>query len=201
MKTDNQNVKNELRAAPSSKEPTLGTLAIWGLLLSVVAGLLAISVQNLVFPPQKVAYIDSAKLMVGFIEASKVERALAAEDEAWRGQLKTLQDSLQGSIDKMSKEYNTASPARKRELQDMLAANNQQINNFRQANSRKMDELRTKKMRSIFEKINLYVDEYGKKNHYSIIFGTAAGGSILYGNQSRCDITAQIIKGLNGRYE
>jgi Skp family chaperone for outer membrane proteins len=89
----------------------------------------------------------------------------------------------------MSKEYNVATPAKKKELQDMLSARNQQVNNFREANVQKTEQLRETKMQAVFDKVNVFLKEYGKKHHYGIIFGTAAGGSIVYGDEARYDIT------------
>jgi len=99
------------------------------------------------------------------------------------------------------KEYNTANAKRKKELQDLLSAHNQQVNNFREASVKRMQKLQSEKMQSVIDKVNVYMAEYGKKHNYSIIFGTVAGGSILYGNSDRYDISNEVIKGLNERYK
>jgi outer membrane protein len=169
-------------------------------IVAVVTTIVVCIGYNKFFTP-KLAYVNTGKLIVGFSEAAKVEKELKAEDEKWRGQLKILQDSLQAAINLMSKEYDKASVGRKKELQDFLSAQNQQVNNFQQANMAKIEEMRQKKMGSIFEKANVYMAEFGKKHHFSIIFGTASGGSILYGNENDYDITNDIIKGLNERYK
>jgi Skp family chaperone for outer membrane proteins len=170
-------------------------------IVSAAVLIIIYAVINQMFLAPKVAYINTGKLMVGFSESAKIEKELKAEDDRWQAQYKALSDSLQAQIDKMSKEYNAASTAKKKELQDMLSARNQQVNNFKQANLRRMDELKQKKLQTVFDKANVFLSEYGKKHHYSIIFGTVAGGSILYGNESRYDITDEIIKGLNERYK
>jgi Skp family chaperone for outer membrane proteins len=156
---------------------------------------------NYLFLSPKIAYVNTGTLLVGFSEASKIEHELKVDNDKWQGQLKLLQDSLQLIMDQMSKEYNNANNARKKDLQDILSARNQQINNFRQANLRNMEKSRQEKMQSVYEKANLYMREYGKKHRYSIILGTVAGGSILYGDDRRFDITEKIIKGLNERYK
>jgi outer membrane protein len=149
----------------------------------------------------KIAYVDTARLMVGFSDAAKVEKELKAEDAKWREQLKVLEDSTQAAVDRMSAEFDKASPNRKRELQDMLAARNQQINNFRHANNERMRKLRDEKLKSVLEKANVYLSEYGEKHGYSIIFGTASAGSIVYGDKERFDITDEVVTGLNERYK
>jgi outer membrane protein len=158
------------------------------------------AVKSFFFTP-RIAYVNTGKLMIGFSESNKVEKELKAEDDKWQAQLKQLQDSLQGVINTMSKEYDKAPPAKKKELQDMLSARNQQVNNFKQANMRKMDEMRQKKMQGVFDKANVYINEYGRKHRYSIIFGTVAGGSIMYGDEAKFEVTEDLIKGLNERYK
>lgn len=149
----------------------------------------------------KIAYVDSSKLMVGFSEASRVNNELKAEDDKWKKELKVMEDSLSQFIKLMSKEYDKSSASKKKELQDMLAAKNKQLNNYKEVNIRKMEKLNREKMSAVMDKINVYLEEFGKSNSYDIIFGTAAGGSILYGNKSKFDITSDLIKGLNERYQ
>jgi outer membrane protein len=173
----------------------LSTVIVSAILIAVYA------VINLTLLSPKIAYVDTSKLLIGFSEAAKIERELKAEDDKWKEQMKAVQDSLESAVTTMSKEYDRAAPAKKKELQDILSARNQQLNNFKQVNMRKMEELKQKKLASVFEKANLFMAEYGKKHHYSIVFGTGAGGSILYGDERKYDITGEIIKGLNERYK
>jgi Skp family chaperone for outer membrane proteins len=146
------------------------------------------------------AYVDTARLMVGFSEAAQVQRELKAEDDKWQTQLKVIQDSVQSAVDAMSTEFNKASPQRKRELQDLLSARNQQMNNFVQANQARMEKLRREKMQAVVDRANLYIEEYGKKHGYGLILGTAAG-NIVYADRERYDVTDDIIAGLNERYK
>jgi outer membrane protein len=169
----------------------------------LVAALLIVCyafVDHMFFTP-KIAYVNTGKLLIGFSEANKVEKEIKGEDEKWQAQLKILQDSLQAVINNMSKEYDKSSVAKKKEFQDLLSARNQQINNFKQANIRNMEKMRQQTIQSVMDKANVYLSEYGKKHKYSIILGTVAGGSILYGDERRYDITDELIKGLNERYK
>jgi Skp family chaperone for outer membrane proteins len=169
------------------------------LLLLLVAILSSCLISNLYFTP-RIAYVDTSKLMVGFSEANKVDREIKSEDDKWQSQLKSLQDSLQASIDTISKYYDISQPAQKKSLQDNLSAWNQRVNNFKQANLRNMEKLRQEKMQGVADKINVYLREYGKAHRYSIVFGTVSGGSILYGDERKYDVTEEIVKGLNERY-
>ena len=152
------------------------------------------------FLTPKIAYVNTGKVMVGFSDAAKVEKELSAEEEKWQKQLQEMEKELKAAVDSMSLEFNSAPAARKKELQDMLSARNQQINNFKQVNNRRMNELKAKKMKTVIDKINVYTAEFGKKHRYDILFGTVAGGSILYGNNAY-DATDALIHGLNERYK
>jgi Skp family chaperone for outer membrane proteins len=148
----------------------------------------------------RVAYIETSRVMTGFSDAAAAEKEIHAEEVKAEAQSKVLQDSLQAVIDLMSREYNSAAPARKKELQDLLSAHNQQVSNFRYGSAQRIDELRKVKLKPVHEKINAYIAEYGRKHRCSIIFGTTAEGSILYGDSRRYDITDNVIAGLNERY-
>jgi len=41
-----------------------------------------------------IAYVDTGKLMIGFSDANNVDMQVKVEDDAWRAQLKVLQDML-----------------------------------------------------------------------------------------------------------
>ncbi len=171
------------------------------LVSSICALIVSLVIVLVVSPTPKIAYVDTAKLMIGFNEAAKVDKELKEVEEEWKEKLKILQDSVAAHIEVMNKEYDKAPLKKKKELQTKLTIHNQTVNNFRSANVKKMQELQQEKMKSIMDKANLYLMEYGKKHNYNMIFGTATGGSILYGDQSNYDITEQIIKGLNERYK
>ncbi|MDP2684159.1 MAG: OmpH family outer membrane protein [bacterium] len=51
----------------------------------------------------------------------------------------------------------------------------------------------------IFQKINEYIENYGKVNNIDIIIGTNNSGNVLYADKS-VDITEEIIKGINEEY-
>lgn len=176
-------------------------LIIIMLITLVLAVVISFLLCKYISPSPKIAYVDTAKLMVGFNEAARIDRELKEEDDKWKKKLKELKDSLAAHLDLMGKEYDNANLKRKKDLQTMLSIHNQNVNNFREANQKKMENLKQEKLQTVFSKMNLFMSEYGKKHNYSIIFGTVAGGSILFGNQKGYEITSEVIAGLNERYK
>jgi Skp family chaperone for outer membrane proteins len=183
-----------------SQPHSSATTIIIAIAVALFLSIAAIFVHSYFFIP-RIAYVDTNKLMIGFSEANRVEKELKAEDDKWRGQLKMIKDSVQASIDIMSKEFNTAKPDRRKELEDNLSAWNQRANNFRQANMEKMEKLKAEKIGTVYQKINVFMAEFGKRHHYGIVMGTLSGGNILYADERKFDITDRIIRGLNERYK
>lgn len=52
----------------------------------------------------------------------------------------------------------------------------------------------------VWSRINLYVQEYGTENNYSIVLGTQGNGNIMYA-QKELDITDKFIEFANKKYE
>lgn len=169
--------------------------------LALVAGLAALGMQLLKGGAEKrIAFVDTNRLMTGFSEAHKANKDIKVEDDKWRGNVKVMEDSLKSFMDSMTVRYDAASVADKKTMQDELSMRNQQINNYTAAQTRKMEEVAQKRLAAVYEKINAYMREYGNSKGYHVILGTS-GGSILYGEGTPMDITDEVIKGLNKRYE
>tara|TARA_B100001057_G_scaffold494278_1_gene590472 strand:+ start:1191 stop:1628 length:438 start_codon:yes stop_codon:yes gene_type:complete len=54
--------------------------------------------------------------------------------------------------------------------------------------------------KKVWDRLNVYVKEYGEKNHYQIILGTQGSGNIMFAEKS-LDITEPFLKYANSRYE
>lgn len=148
----------------------------------------------------RIAFVDTNRLMTAFTEAHKANQEIKVEDEKWKGNVKVMEDSLKSFMDSMTVRYDEAKPAEKKALQDELSFRNQQINNYTAAQTRKMEDVAHKRLAGVYEKINSFMKEYGKSKGYYVVFGTSSG-SILYGEGTPLDITNDVIKGLNKRYE
>jgi Skp family chaperone for outer membrane proteins len=170
-----------------------------GILALAVAAALALSLINRKVK-STIAFMDTSRVLTGFKEAHKVNDLLKVEDEKWRKNLKILEDSLKVFMDSMTVRYDNAPIDKKRQMQDELAERNQRINNFSAANTRRLQEMQEKNMKSVYDRINSFLKEYGKKHGYQIIFGTT-NGSIVYGEGTALDITNEIIEQLNARYQ
>jgi outer membrane protein len=171
-----------------------------GLALIVALGALALSYTKSGNLEKRLAFVDTNRMMTGFSEAHKANNEIKAEDLKWKANLKIMDDSLKSFMDSMTVKFDKADLKEKRALQEELGMRNQQINNYTAAQGKKMEDAAQKRLASVYEKINSYMKEYGKTKGYYVVFGTVSG-SILYGEGTPLDITDEVIKGLNKRYE
>lgn len=171
-----------------------------GLALLVAAAALVLAFNKSGSLEKRMAFVDTNRMMTGFSEAHKANNDIKLQDEKWKVNLKILDDSLKSFMDSMTVKFDQSDAKQKRVMQDELAMRNQQINNYTAAQTKKMQEAAQKRLASVYEKINAYMKEYGKSKGYYVVFGTASG-SILYGEGSPLDITDEVLKGLNKRYE
>ena len=76
-------------------------------------------------------------------------------------------------------------------------------NDFDKYNAQANQQMETRKQeltQGVLLKINTFIQEFGKKNNYKMIFGTTNEGSVLYGKDAD-DMTETVLKSLNEEYE
>lgn len=180
------------------------SLAVVAMVISAIALVTSIGIGAYCFQMagsmMKVGFVDSSLLMASFTESHRVETEMRNSSQKWKSDQKAMQDSLDAFVNRMSAAYGKADAKGKRSWQDELSARNQEIANFVRANEMKQAKVRQEKMQGVYAKINAFMKEFGSKYHYDMVFGTVQGGNILYGSDTRCDVTQQIIEGLNKRY-
>lgn len=179
------------------KSPIVQLIAILLIAIAVV------KVNELLFKEKeefKIGFVDTNKLILGFGEATKINQELEDLSKEYEKNLKTLQDSVQMQMDVMSKQFDAADESKKGEMKQKLRKFNDDLNRYQRFGLEDAHKKHQEKMAVILEKINLYVEEYAKKNDISLVLGASNYGSILYGKECPQNITDELIQGLNQRY-
>jgi len=52
----------------------------------------------------------------------------------------------------------------------------------------------------IWDRLNTYINEFGKSQEYKIVLGTQGGGNVMFADDS-VDVTAEVLKYANAKYE
>ncbi len=168
-------------------------------LITVVAALFIN--ETFISQRARIAYVDSNKLLVGFSETNGVNRELEKEKKEYETNLTALQDSVKTQMDIMSKEFDKASDTEKAELRQKLQKFNDDMNRYQRFGNEEMMKRHQERMGKVLQKVNTYVSEYAKSKNFDLVIGSAAFGNILYGSESRFDITYDLVKCLNKRYQ
>lgn len=169
------------------------------LTFSVIAILLSVFV---IFKPHSnsdLVYVDINKLVEGY-DRTKIEK-VKFENKAklLQGNVDSLVINFQKELSLYEKERSTLSKKELELKQELLSNKQQQLNNYQQAVQKQIQEEDQKTTQTVFNDINDYVKEFGKKNNYKIIFGASGSGNIMYANE-RSNLTLEVLEGLNNQY-
>lgn len=135
----------------------------------------------------KIAYVRSDKLLSEYIGMHEAKDEFTQKQRKWQSNI----DSLKNDIAK----YRESNEISKRILQQMeqnAALYIEKINTIAQEEDMKSTEL-------VYQQINTFIEDYGKKKGYSMIFGSGTPGAILYGDEA-LDITDELLSSLNQNY-
>jgi outer membrane protein len=148
---------------------------------------------------QKVAYVKTDVLLEkyqGMIEAKQKYQTKAV---AWQANMDTLKVELKGIMDDYQANQSKWNAAKQQQVEKDIQAKQKQFNDYQQAISQQAQQEDQQLTQGVLNQVNAYIEAYGKKYHYKIIFGANGSGTIVYGTDA-IDITDTILKGLNKEY-
>jgi hypothetical protein len=146
-----------------------------------------------------VAFVDTKLVLDSFQPAIRSNELVKKESERILKDQKIIEDKIANYVQIITKEYDAASLPQKKIYQDSLAVLNQELNQFKGVNQRKLQEFAQKQMADVLSQVNAFLVEYGQAENYDIIFGTT-NGSVIYGTGTKLDITKQVSVALNEKF-
>ena len=182
------------------------------LLFALVAGLFYLQFTSKKKSDQAEAKLDaeSHKINVAYVDIDSLENNYEY--------FKTLQkkyEKKRDSIDKaLNSDYNAIENERIKFIQRGNTITEVEAQNFEASYKLKMQNLENKKyqlskelsdeqtrgMDDVLSKIEAYMNEYNKNSHYSFVFGVAKGNMMFLHKDTACNITNEVLKGLNAEY-
>lgn len=164
-------------------------------LIGIIICLLGFIAFEKGFKNEKIAYIDSAKLLDKSKAFQALQQQSKIEEEKAKSNLDTLMNEFDFSLKSYEKNMSTMSAKENQMAKELLKNKQTQLIQYQQAIKQKVEKEQQMKMQEILKGVNSYISDYGKKNGYKIIFATS-NGNIAYGDESM-DITEKIIEGIN----
>jgi outer membrane protein len=168
-------------------------LAISAILLSIFS---IFYFQN----DSQLVYVDVNKLMDGYKRTAIEQSKFEAKATALQSNVDSLISNWQEELKTYEKERSTMTNKELELKQELLSNKQQQIGSYQQAIQKQIQEEEQKASQTIFNDVNDYIKEFGKKNNYKIIFGASGSGNIMYADEG-ADLTEEVLSGLNKEYQ
>jgi len=133
--------------------------------------------------PKKYGYVDNIVLFNQFNMAKDLHSMGVPQLNAQKKKVDSLYQLLQQQEDpKLIKEFQQRVYVQNNHLQKMDTELKQQINS------------------KAWERLNVYLEEFGKQRKVDLIFGIQGAGNIMYADEA-FDLTQEAIEFTNGKYE
>jgi outer membrane protein len=150
-----------------------------------------ISTLNFIGTP-KVGYIDSSKLMEKYPPAITAREEFNKKSLAWKENTKTLEDELVKLNQELLENSGKWNKNIIDEKQEKIKQKQMEYSRYGKAINDKAAELEKELFEPVYTELNNKINEFGSNKGYEIIFGTLAGGNILYANNAT-DLTEEFL--------
>jgi len=147
----------------------------------------------------KVAYIESGKLLDGYKGMQDARKAFEAKAKRWEAQNQTMVQGFQTAVQQYQKQGESMTAEQRAATEQKLGAQQQQVAMSQQKLQQQAQEEEAKMTQNVLGRLNKQVEKYGKANGYRLILIAAPSGTIAYGRKD-LDITPQVLKYLNQEY-
>ncbi|UOQ74231.1 OmpH family outer membrane protein [Hymenobacter cellulosilyticus] len=147
----------------------------------------------------KVAYVESGKLLEGYKGMQDARRSFEAKARGWERQNQALVTSFQSAVQQYQKQAESLTPEQRAATEQKLQTQQQQAGMAQEKLQRQAQQEEAKMTEQVLGRINKQIEKYGKDNGYKLILIAAPSGTIAYGRKD-IDITDQVLKHLNQEY-
>lgn len=168
------------------------------LFLAIVA--IATSSVAFFYPHSQLVYVDINKLVEGYARTQVERKAFMQKANTLKANVDSLLADWQKELKSYEKERASMTKKELELKQQVLQHKQQQLDNYQQAIQKQIREEDQKMTQTVLNDINDYVQEYGKKKGYRIIFGASGTGTIMYAEEVS-DITQPVLDELNAAYQ
>ncbi|HWZ04428.1 MAG TPA: OmpH family outer membrane protein [Mucilaginibacter sp.] len=154
---------------------------------------------NYFFKNDKIAYVDSARILNEYKGSAEAKKAFQSKAKVWQANIDTLTNEVKYSIQKYEKSIATLSPKEQELTKQLIQTKQKQLNDYQHAIQDNAKQEDGKLTQGIVTQINAFLLKYGKDRHYKMILIANQSGTIAYARDG-LDITAAVIEELNNEY-
>ncbi len=151
-----------------------------------------------VFSPNKIAYVDSNKLLSGYKAMVEARKEFEKKQATWNANVDTLMKDVQDAIKKYEKSAAMGTDNEKKMAKELINGKQKQLYEYQNATRQNAAQEEQRLTQNVLSTVNAYLLRYGKKHHYKMIL-IAANGNIAYADADM-DITEKVVEELNKEY-
>lgn len=161
---------------------------------------LAIAITAMACQQNKIAFVDSVKIMDEYQEKIDVEARFKTKADAMTKKRDSISQAFQMELQQFQSKAQSMSQKNAQEEYSQLQQRGQLMGQQLQQEEQQLQQNSQAEMDTLVKKVKKEIREYGKANGYTYILGGGDGGSVLYGEEAK-DLTDVILKILNDKYE
>ncbi|AEM70376.1 outer membrane chaperone Skp (OmpH) [Allomuricauda ruestringensis DSM 13258] len=161
---------------------------------------LAIAISAMACQQNKIAFVDSVRIMDEYQEKIDVEARFKTKADAMTKKRDSISQAFQMELQQFQAKAQKMSQKNAQEEYSQLQQRGQFVGQQLQQEEQQLQQNSQAEMDTLVKKVKKEIREYGKANGYTYILGGGDGGSVLYGEEAK-DLTDVILTILNDKYE
>lgn len=186
------------KSSTTTKQSQKVNFIKWGYHSLVVIAVLFL-LSGFIFRSDKIAYVDSAKILNDYKGSAEAKKAYESKAKVWQANIDTLTSEVKTAIGKYEKSIATMSKKEQELSKQLIQTKQRQLADYQHGIQENAKQEDGKLTQSIVAQINAYLTKYGKAHNYKLILIANQSGTIAYAREG-LDITADVIDGLNKEY-
>lgn len=167
----------------------------------IVAALSIVLVLASCQEQKKMAFVNRTEVMNEYKERVEVEAKFKVREDRFNKRSDSIGKAFQFEVQQFQMAAAKMSEKNKQEQGQVFNQKSQMLQQQMQFEQQQLQQAFATEMDSVMTSMKTFVQDYGKKNGYSFIFGTSdVTTTVMYGEEVN-DISDAILEGLNDSYK
>ncbi len=145
----------------------------------------------------KTGYVNNTKVVSEYKEMKEAQEKWTKRNNEVRAELEEKAKQFQIEVQGYQNIMKSMSKTNREKKEQELMGKQQTLQREQQAKMQEIQQGSQAEIDSIISKVKSYIEDYGKKNGYTYIYGDTEASNILYGKEE-LNLTDTILKELNG---
>jgi outer membrane protein len=146
---------------------------------------------------EKTGYVNNTKVVSDFKEMKAAQEKWTKRNNEVRAELEEKAKQFQIEVEGYKNIMKSMSAANREKKEQDLMVKQQDLQREQQEKIQEIQKGSQAEIDSIISKVKSFIEDYGKKNGYTYIYGDTETSNILYGKEE-LNLTDKILKELNG---